>query len=196
MNINPNHSNSPQDYSYRAEIEKKSVLDRKIIFAAVLALIVLTIIIWFLFFRRSFQDVQEPQEVTPTETQEPVSPTVEPTEEEKVSISNLKVQVLNGSGVAGEARKVRKLLEGEDFGNIETGNADSFDFTNTQVRLKEKVPEETFETIKKVLGGDYEIVSGDPLPEDEDYDVVVIVGKKEGAVEEPTPSLTPTPTET
>lgn len=196
MNINPNHTNSPQDYSYRAEIEKKSVLDRKIIFAAVLALIVLAIIIWFLFFRRSSQDVLETPQVTPTEVLERVSPTVEPTEAVEVKISDLKIQVLNGSGIAGEAGKVAKLLEGVGFQDIETRNADSFDFTKSQVRLKSRAPEDTFDTIKKALGDNYEVVLADPLPEDEDYDVVVIVGKKEGAVEEPTPSLTPTPTET
>lgn len=116
------------------------------------------------------------------------SPTPEP-----VVMSDLQVNVLNGSGVPGEAGKVAKLLEELDIVEPDTGNAENYDYTTTYVSLKPNLPTSVYDSIKSVLA-DYTVMQGDPLEEDHDYDVVVIVGVSSKATPTPKPSATPTPT--
>ncbi|KKR72640.1 MAG: coiled-coil [Microgenomates group bacterium GW2011_GWC1_41_8] len=87
------------------------------------------------------------------------------------------IQILNGSGIAGQAGAVQELLETEGFEQFDTGNADSFDFTDTEARMKEEVPASVFTSIMESLE-DYTVVEGDVLDEDADYDIVITVGQK------------------
>ena len=108
----------------------------------------------------------------PIETQTPTP------EEETPDVSTYKVQVQNGSGIAGEAGKVKDFIEPIGFSAVDTGNADKNDYSQTQVKMKEGISDQVFELIKEVLA-DYEVVESDEiLAEDSEYDVVVIVGKK------------------
>ncbi|KKS21999.1 MAG: hypothetical protein UU78_C0025G0009, partial [Candidatus Roizmanbacteria bacterium GW2011_GWC2_41_7] len=70
-----------------------------------------------------------------------------------------------------------ELLETEGFEQFDTGNADSFDFTDTEARMKEEVPASVFTSIMESLE-DYTVVEGDVLDEDADYDIVITVGQK------------------
>lgn len=80
-------------------------------------------------------------EETPSSTPESDSiiPTIiiaEPTPTEVLSVAELKIQVLNGSGVAGKANKAKEYLEGLGYENIEIGNAGSFDYRKTVLSIK------------------------------------------------------------
>lgn len=97
--------------------------------------------------------------------------------EEEIDFSQYSLQVLNGSGVSGEAATVGGILEEEGFTEISTGNAPTFDYTDTQVQLKEDTPEQVFEAIRKALT-EYTVVKGDILEEDSEYDAVVIAGTR------------------
>ncbi len=109
---------------------------------------------------------------TPAATEEPeASPSAE------VSLADYNVQILNGSGVAGEAGVVEDLLLDAGFEDIETGNASSYDYTDTEVQVKEGTPKAVFEAIEEALG-DYTVVEGDSLDEDSDFDVIVVVGER------------------
>lgn len=50
----------------------------------------------------------------------------------EINKKDLKIQVLNGSGIAGQAGKVKELLEGLGFEEVETGNAEN---SGTQVSV-------------------------------------------------------------
>lgn len=134
-----------------------------------------------------------PAEPSPTPT--PVAtptPTPSPTPE-PVVLGDLKVQVLNGSGTPGEAGKVAKKLESADFTDIDTGNADSYDYKSTEVRVRPDMSDSVYEAIKTALAGDYTVTPGDPLTASSDYDVVVIVGVNANATPTPKPTSTATP---
>ncbi len=108
----------------------------------------------------------------PEEKEQEPTPSPQPKE---VNVKNLKVLILNGSGIKGEAKKVEDLLKKEDFENNETGNADSYNYTDTLVYLKETIGEGIYEKIEKSLSGFS--LKKDILEEDSLYDIKIIIGK-------------------
>lgn len=111
-------------------------------------------------------------EPTSTPEEEEASPSAE------MSLDTYSVNVLNGSGIAGEAGKVSTALEAEGFENIDTGNASSYDYIETEVSLKEEVPTTVYDAIKNALEDTYIITKGDELDEDSEFDIEIIVGSK------------------
>lgn len=117
-------------------------------------------------------------EATPT----PSEPTATPTPEadsmmEEVELSELSIQVLNGSGVIGAASAVEDLLVAGGAEVLDVGNAGNYDYEVTVIQAKGGVPKATVSEIEALLADDYEIELGDALSEDGQYDVVVTVGK-------------------
>jgi hypothetical protein len=110
-------------------------------------------------------------------TQTSPSPSPSPTPEEKVDLSTYNIQVLNGSGVAGRAGEVSTLLTETGFEKSSTGNADSYDYTQTEVKIKKDIPNKVFKEIEKALKDNYDIKQK-KLDENSKFDVVIIVGEK------------------
>lgn len=125
---------------------------------------------------RSGASEVEPIVITPKATSTP-APTPEP-----VDWAELKVQILNGSGVTGEAGVVSKILEGVGFESemITAGNADSYDYTKAEVRVKTGLSEQVYQAIAEALKADYQVMMGEELAENEEYEVIVIVGVRVG----------------
>jgi len=114
--------------------------------------------------------------VTPTDDE--ILP-VEKPEEEEIDASLYAINILNGSGMPGEAGKVSDLLESLGFEDINTGNADSYDYIETEISLKEDSPEGLYDLVKETLEDSYIVSrSKTDLDEKSTYDVVVIVGSK------------------
>ena len=114
--------------------------------------------------------------VTPTDDE--TMPTEEPKKEE-IDASLYSINVLNGSGIPGEAGIVSDLLDSLGFEDINTGNADSYDYVETEISLKEDSPEGLYDLVKEALEESYIVSrSKTDLDENSDYDVVVIVGSK------------------
>lgn len=97
---------------------------------------------------------------------------------ENIVLSDYSVEVLNGSGVAGEAGAVKDLLEKEGFSEISADNADSYDYTDTEVRIKKDIPKKVFDLIKEKLSN-YSVVQKEDLSEDNKYDIQIIIGQKQ-----------------
>lgn len=115
---------------------------------------------------------QEPAKETPAPTQEP--------QEEEVDLAAISINVLNGSGIAGEAGKVKDLLVAGDFSedNIETGNADSYDYEGLTVKVKEDTPNTVYDAFDNLLSNDYEVsLSEENLDKDYEYDIEIVVGQ-------------------
>lgn len=110
-------------------------------------------------------DVVDEQSEEATETAEPVV-----IEREEVSVS-----VLNGSGAPGAAGDLAAVLEAAGYGEIDTGNADNYDYETTEVQVKVD-NQELFDLISQDLSDDYTVTQGDDLDEDSQFDAVVIVG--------------------
>lgn len=118
---------------------------------------------------RSTQDVAEERgdyldegvDVEPT-----VTPTLEP-----VDLEAHEIRVLNGSGVAGAAGRLRGELEGEGFVVVGVGNAATQDYAQTVIRVPEDVDERYLAALQEYLGETYEV----EVEEVEDAEEVVVV---------------------
>lgn len=90
--------------------------------------------------------------------------------------SELTIQILNGAGEPGVASTAQEYLENLGYEVSEIGNAESFDYEETVVSLKE-VRSEFEELLIDDLGENY-VVSDEveTLDEDSDYDAVITIG--------------------
>lgn len=108
-------------------------------------------------------------------------PTIEPVPSASpspIKREELKVQILNGSGVSGAASKAKALLTGLGYTSIDTGNALISDLVQTEVSVKSSA-KELFTTVIKDLSKSYNAVeSSKPLIETSKYDIVITLGKK------------------
>ena len=126
----------------------------------------------------SEESVEKAEESTAEPTTSP-EPTATPTEEMTVDYSKYTLQILNGSGIPGEAGSVQDLLNDLDFKSVAKGNATSYDFEQTTVALKEGAPDQVFTDISKALSTTYDVASkSEVLKASSSYDVVVTVGIK------------------
>ena len=167
----------------RPDTSKESIKsggpNTKIIFViAVILLILGALVGGVLYYRQSLTVATDTQE----EEQKPTA-TPKPTEvpEENVDISTLSVSILNGSGIAGEAKKVKDLLveAGWTDDKLTTGNADSSKYTETSVSLKKELSNKVFDEVKNALGDSYNVEKSDTqLGEDSSYDLIIILGKE------------------
>lgn len=156
---------------------------KKWIIIIVVALLLGAGVAGFFFMRSSSSQTAT---VAPTST--PVDQGILPTEEPTVNKEDIKIKVLNGSGVVGEAGKVQKILEDADFVVESTANADKYDYTTTEIQAKSTIPAEITDELTELLGEDYTVESAE-LDEAEEVDIVIIVGSRKNA-----PSGTPKPT--
>jgi len=108
---------------------------------------------------------------------ESVTETPTPTPEQ-IDFTDYALQIQNGSGTAGQAGAVDEILQAEGFAEADTVNADSYDYQDTEVQLKEGTPKAVFNAIERALNSDYQVTTGETLDKDSDFDVVVIVGQK------------------
>ncbi len=133
---------------------------------------------WFFFGRNA--DGTANSDVTPTE-----SPTEAPTPtEEEADLTAHEVQVLNGSGVAGEAGRLQEALEEAGFTVSGTGNADNSDYTETIIQAKADVNEGFLNALADELSKTYTLSDNEELDEDSENDVVVIIGGVEDSEDE------------
>ena len=130
------------------------------------------------------------QSATISPTSAPIEQAPMPTEEPTVNKEDLKVKILNGSGVVGEATKVKTLLEGADFVIDSTANADNYDYKTTEIQVKSSVPSSVTNELSELLETDYTVDTTE-LDNSEDVDVVVIIGVRKNA-----PTAKPTSSET
>ncbi len=68
----------------------------------------------------------------PTPTIELPSPTPTPSFKKE----ELKIEVLNGSGVPGKASEMKKILKEKGYQEIITGNAENFNYKKTEIKVK------------------------------------------------------------
>lgn len=151
---------------------KKSLLMLGIIFLFVGGIIGIFIFSSLQYFS-NVQTDNKKEEVVPT-----IEPTATPTPE--ITYGTYQLQVLNGSGVSGQAASTAQSLEdalGFEANNVDVGNA-ADTVEDTTVQMKTAVPSEVFDAIKDNLSG-FTVVAGDPLTDDNQYDIVVTLGSQQ-----------------
>lgn len=148
------------------------------------------------FIGKSKQEIQATPTPTPfirgTETVSTPEPTAEPVAKEDVSI-----EVLNGTGIAGEAGFLQTKLKNLGYSQIETGNATSQDNEATSVVFSSDLPQDVVDEITKLLEDTYKTVKS-RTSSSASVDVSITTGLKTGATSKPastaTPAATATPT--
>ena len=111
-----------------------------------------------------------------TTTPTPTGKTTPTPSNSSLDRANLKLDVLNGSGVAGAATKMSSALKDLGYEVGSSGNADNFDYEKTEIQLK-STKKAYLEMLKDDLSDDYTIGSA-TSDYTGDADGVVIVGKE------------------
>ena len=155
-----------------------SVNNKKSVIWIVLIVIgVLVLIGGGIFVYQRAMSKKETDPVPATEVAEPTeAPEATPTPE--LARADLKIQVLNGSGVAGTAGEAQEFLEGLGYEDVATSNADNYDYEETEISIKED--KETYlEMLTDDLSEEYTLAAETTvLDEGSDYDVVITIGQE------------------
>lgn len=177
ININPLQSlQHPKDldisdaHSTRLEINRTNFISRfPKIFWAIPFLALLTFLSLFfqdkIFPRHKDVQISPIVSVIPTATPTPIDP------------KTFKIEILNGSGIAGQAAKVSEVLTPNGFVVEKTGNASNFDFTETQIQVKSTVPESIVSLLTKSLDQYSPVVSDVKLESSDSFDIIITIGK-------------------
>lgn len=121
---------------------------------------------------------------TPTVITESPTPTLTAKEKETVTPSltpkqKVKIQVLNGTGVTGDAAYLKSKLVAAGFATIDTGNADETSASaETKVTYYSSYPQSMKIDLNTLLNDLYATVSATSSTDTAKYDVVITTGKK------------------
>ncbi len=130
------------------------------------------------FIDKSNKENKQPPtsgQTTPIPPPTTPKPTPVPTPEPEIDLSTLKVKVLNGSGIKGEASRASSMLKDMGFEDIKVGNADNFEYIETEISYKPDY-ENLIEKISQEADGKYDIVKGEELKETNKYDLIITLG--------------------
>lgn len=174
LNVQPT---TPTSFDYVDKSLPRKPVSKRLL----LALGVLLLIIFGGIFISSKGKTDSP-ETSPSPVVESLpspTPALEASPSAAINLDEYKVQILNGSGVAGEAGVVEGILVDAGFSDLDTGNAANYDYTDTEVSLKSTTTEAVFTAIASALESDYTVVKlQTPLTDSSDYDVVITIGTK------------------
>lgn len=134
---------------------------------------------------------EKTNESTPIPTKSP-----EPINRETVSI-----EVLNGTGISGEAKLLTDKLKTLGYSDITAGNAETSDNTEATVTFSKTLSQSVQDEIKKELDGFYKTVNI-KTSSTQKSDIVIVTGLRGNQTAKPastptptaSPSATPTPT--
>ena len=181
---------TPASFGIKDEKEKKK---KKIIIALAVAGVVLIVggFIYFLGVGGSEGDAEaSPTPANGAVTERTSSPT--PTDSsESVNREDVSIQILNGTGLAGEAGLVRDKLQALGYEKNEVGNASDQDQETTTVTFSSKLPEEIVKEITEELEDTYEDVNAKTGSTGE-FDVKIVTGLRKGQTPKPEATATPT----
>lgn len=116
------------------------------------------------------------QATIPPDTEQTTTETTD--QEKELQRSEVKIQVLNGSGVGGAAGKARDVLEKLGYVDVAVGNADSSTYTETEIAAK-KDKSDYAELVSTDLKDSYSLASEvGTVPDTSDYDIIITLGSK------------------
>ena len=117
-----------------------------------------------------------PSPIASTVPEAEATPVPEPKSD--VDRSEIKLQVLNGSGVSGLAGKAKTYLEGLGYKNVVVGNASVSNLIETTIAVK-KDKESLLDTLISDLSKNYKVAKEtETLPASSKYDFVITLGSK------------------
>lgn len=114
---------------------------------------------------------------TPTPSSSPVvtqSPSPSPVS--KADLAKYAIKIENGSGIPGAAGTAKDLLVKAGFSVSGTGNADTYDFTDTIIEVKSDVPAGFVSFLTTTLQSTYSVGKNVTLKDTSSDEVIVIIG--------------------
>lgn len=157
--------------------EEEKVSKKKIIFLIFIFIFLGSLVAGgIIVYKRSISGLEtqnntgNPSTITPTQA---VTPT--PVELKK---SDLKISIENGSGKSGVALEAKQLLEGLGYKIEKTGNAKAYNYQETEISIKES-KKSYLKSLSESLSEKYSVSTASSiLDEANQFDTIVIVGKK------------------
>jgi hypothetical protein len=111
------------------------------------------------FYQKGVSGIDQKPTPTPnynyentTTTSKEATPSPTPSQ---LDLSKYSINIMNGSGVSGQANVAKDLLTKAGFSINKTGNASSYDYTKTVVKSKVNVPAEFLVKLKETLSKNY-----------------------------------------
>lgn len=157
---------------FKEKINFKFSISKKDIFLFIGSFVFSFLIFFLVFNFNSIKNKLSSKKISPTPT---LIPTSTPSPTPSFKKEDLKIQVLNGSGVAGKAAKVKSILLEKGYHEIIIGNADNYDYQATVLKIK-KSKSSILEMVKKDLKDYTNLFKEETLPEDDPADLVIIFG--------------------
>lgn len=124
--------------------------------------------------QKNIKDTELTETPAPTEIAEDVVAISTPSA--TIDLSKYTVVILNGSGISGEAGKVKTILTAAEFKVGTTGNASTYDYTKTVVKAKSTVDATFVTKLIETLGKTYVVDKAQTLSDSSKDDVQVVVG--------------------
>ena len=107
-----------------------------------------------------------------------VSITPEPSlvkEKQLMDKSSVTIQILNGSGIEGQAGEINLLLQDAGYKNVTTGNAESLELI-TKITYKSQVSKEILNNILQEVEKILSDISAPEASQSAEFDVVIVTG--------------------
>lgn len=128
------------------------------------------------FYQKSIGTTNTPTSTPSSVSQVDTTPTPSAVPTETVDLTKYPINIMNGSGIVGEAGKVKTLVETAGFKVSKTGNAEAFDFTKTVIKAKADVPTGFLTQLTAALSKSYVLDTNQTLATSSADSVQVIVG--------------------
>jgi hypothetical protein len=103
-----------------------------------------------------------------------VTPTPVPTVAQ-IEKADLKIRVENAAGISGLAARTQRFLENKGYTVAEIDTADESGRTDTLIKIKDS-KKDFLTTITADMQSDYEVVTESNLPEDSEFDIIIMAG--------------------
>ena len=165
---------SPEDNS--ESIKKRfQVKIRYFLVLTVVVIIIIIVVIGFLALKKPAPVTYippNPPEATSTATFEP-SPSEVPT----LTKDQIKIQILNGTTLQGQAGLVQTKLENIGYSGIQTGKAQTPDHVITQVDISKNVSDQNRQEIESTLKNLFAEIKTD-IKDLQDFEVIITTGKQ------------------
>ena len=161
------------------EGSKSFAKNNKKILLVIFAVLIIAASASFVFIKQKKQTVPPKNEaeiaqVSPIPTPAEESTTAAETEE--ISKDAFKIQILNGTGIAGQAQDLADLLKSDGFGDVTLSNSLTTDNTQAKVSFKDRVSRIVKDNLTQKLEEIFETVQVETLQES-DFDIEITTGK-------------------
>jgi hypothetical protein len=123
------------------------------------------------------KNIKQDSQETPTPlatTEATIAPSASPSA--KLDLTKYPINVQNGSGIPGTASLAKDLLTKAGFKVVATGNAPSYDYTDTFIETKSDVSADFVTKLTTTLSGIYKVGTPKALPASSTDEVIVIIG--------------------